>query len=153
MGGGQASGYASFAPGSGPSTSGSVRNRQPSVVYKVGIYGWRKRCVYLLVLFLMAIVIVNISLTIWILRVMNFTLVSDSWNWRGLFFKRASWDTIPHYLLTQGHLDELIRTHPYRWITHVCFSEICEGIKFHWEWGCIFNMWHDQEELSRMSAI
>ncbi|XP_072040440.1 zeta-sarcoglycan-like isoform X2 [Amphiura filiformis] len=75
MGGGQAGGYTSFTPGAGPSSASSaIRSRQPSVVYKVGIYGWRKRCVYLLILILMAIVIVNISLTIWILRVMNFTL-------------------------------------------------------------------------------
>ncbi|KAJ8412555.1 hypothetical protein AAFF_G00128910 [Aldrovandia affinis] len=36
-------------------------------VYKIGIYGWRKRC-----LFLLAILVVNFALTIWILRVIHF---------------------------------------------------------------------------------
>uniref|UniRef100_A0A0B7AHF3 Beta-sarcoglycan n=1 Tax=Arion vulgaris TaxID=1028688 RepID=A0A0B7AHF3_9EUPU len=40
----------------------------------VGIYGWRKRCLYAFVLSLMAVVIINISLTVWILRVLDFSL-------------------------------------------------------------------------------
>ncbi|XP_041079304.1 delta-sarcoglycan isoform X3 [Polyodon spathula] len=43
-------------------------------VYKVGIYGWRKRCLYLFVLLLMVLILVNLALTIWILKVMNFTI-------------------------------------------------------------------------------
>ncbi|KAK7808802.1 hypothetical protein U0070_010846 [Myodes glareolus] len=42
-------------------------------VYKIGIYGWRKRCLYLFVLLLLAILVVNLALTIWILRVMWFS--------------------------------------------------------------------------------
>lgn len=38
----------------------------------VGIYGWRKRCLYLFVLLLIIILVVNFALTIWILRVMWF---------------------------------------------------------------------------------
>lgn len=40
--------------------------------YKIGIYGWRKRCLYLFVLLLLIILLVNFALTIWILRVMWF---------------------------------------------------------------------------------
>ncbi|CAO2591222.1 SGCG [Lemmus lemmus] len=42
-------------------------------VYKIGIYGWRKRCLYLFVLLLLAILVVNLALTIWILKVMWFS--------------------------------------------------------------------------------
>lgn len=46
-------------------------------VYKVGIYGWRKRCLYFFVLLLMILILVNLAMTIWILKVMNFTIVSS----------------------------------------------------------------------------
>lgn len=42
-------------------------------VYKIGIYGWRKRCLYLFVLLLLALLVVNLALTIWILKVMWFS--------------------------------------------------------------------------------
>lgn len=45
-------------------------------VYKIGIYGWRKRCLYLFVLLLLIILLVNLALTIWILKVMWFSPVS-----------------------------------------------------------------------------
>ncbi|XP_039526589.1 gamma-sarcoglycan [Pimephales promelas] len=41
-------------------------------IYMIGIYGWRKRCLYLFVLLLLIILVVNFALTIWILRVMWF---------------------------------------------------------------------------------
>lgn len=41
----------------------------------VGIYGWRKRCLYLLIVVLVAVVIVNLSLTLWLLKVMQFSSV------------------------------------------------------------------------------
>ncbi|XP_028321183.1 gamma-sarcoglycan [Gouania willdenowi] len=44
----------------------------PDARYKIGIYGWRKRCLYLFVLLLIVILVVNFALTIWILRVMWF---------------------------------------------------------------------------------
>ena len=47
----------------------------PDHVYKIGIYGWRKRCLYLFVLLLIVILVVNFALTIWILRVMWFNTV------------------------------------------------------------------------------
>ncbi|XP_055473366.1 gamma-sarcoglycan [Psammomys obesus] len=42
-------------------------------VYKIGIYGWRKRCLYLFVLLLLTTLILNLALTIWILKVMWFS--------------------------------------------------------------------------------
>ncbi|KAF3692970.1 Gamma-sarcoglycan [Channa argus] len=54
-------------------TQGSSAPRSVSDhVYKIGIYGWRKRCLYLFVLLLIVILVVNLALTIWILRVMWF---------------------------------------------------------------------------------
>ena len=44
--------------------------------FKVGIYGWRKRCLYLLILGLLVMVIVNLALTLWVLKVMEFSSVS-----------------------------------------------------------------------------
>ncbi|KAM6909347.1 zeta-sarcoglycan-like [Xenentodon cancila] len=43
-------------------------------VYHVGLYGWRKRCLYFLLLLLLVIIIVNLALTVWILKVMNFSV-------------------------------------------------------------------------------
>ncbi|ESO98128.1 hypothetical protein LOTGIDRAFT_205347 [Lottia gigantea] len=40
----------------------------------IGIYGWRKRCLYAFILFLMIVVIMNLALTIWILRVFDFSV-------------------------------------------------------------------------------
>ena len=40
-----------------------------------GIYGWRKRCLYLLVLLLLVIILVNLGLTIWIMVVLDFNIV------------------------------------------------------------------------------
>lgn len=54
-------------------TQGSSSPRPvPDSVYKIGIYGWRKRCLYLFVLLLIVILVVNFALTIWILRLMWF---------------------------------------------------------------------------------
>lgn len=50
----------------------SVPRLVPQNIYKIGIYGWRKRCLYLFVLLLIVILVVNFALTIWILRVMWF---------------------------------------------------------------------------------
>jgi hypothetical protein len=46
--------------------------------FKVGIYGWRKRCLYLLILGLLVMVIVNLALTLWVLKVMEFSSVSET---------------------------------------------------------------------------
>lgn len=46
--------------------------------YPVGLYGWRKRCIYFFLLLLLATMIVNLALTVWIMKVMNFSLVSTA---------------------------------------------------------------------------
>lgn len=55
---------------------GSPCRPEPDHVYKIGIYGWRKRCLYLFVLLLIVVLVVNFALTVWILRVMWFNTVS-----------------------------------------------------------------------------
>ncbi|KAM4742858.1 gamma-sarcoglycan [Anableps anableps] len=56
------------------STTQGISSPRPESdhVYKIGIYGWRKRCLYLFVLLLIVILVVNFALTIWIVRVMWF---------------------------------------------------------------------------------
>lgn len=49
-----------------------IERPENQYVYKIGIYGWRKRCLYLFVLLLLIILLVNLGLTIWILKVMWF---------------------------------------------------------------------------------
>uniref|UniRef100_UPI00398F0997 gamma-sarcoglycan isoform X3 n=1 Tax=Pristiophorus japonicus TaxID=55135 RepID=UPI00398F0997 len=51
----------------------SLQTPENQYVYKIGIYGWRKRCLYLFVLLLLIILVVNFALTIWILKVMWFS--------------------------------------------------------------------------------
>jgi hypothetical protein len=51
--------------------------RSATYNFKVGIYGWRKRCLYLLILGLLVMVIVNLALTLWVLKVMEFSSVSN----------------------------------------------------------------------------
>lgn len=56
------------------STQGtSLERPDTQYVYSIGIYGWRKRCLYLFVLLLLVILVVNFALTIWILKVMWFS--------------------------------------------------------------------------------
>uniref|UniRef100_A0A673SNJ3 Gamma-sarcoglycan n=1 Tax=Suricata suricatta TaxID=37032 RepID=A0A673SNJ3_SURSU len=50
-----------------------IQRPENQCVYKIGIYGWRKRCLYLFVLLLLIILLVNLALTIWILKVMWFS--------------------------------------------------------------------------------
>lgn len=49
---------------------------KPSPGFQVGIYGWRKRCLYFLILGLLVMVIINLALTLWVLKVMEFSSVS-----------------------------------------------------------------------------
>ncbi|XP_028397882.1 zeta-sarcoglycan-like [Dendronephthya gigantea] len=51
-----------------------TRHDPVNIIYKIGIYGWRKRCLYLLILIITVITIINLALTIWIMHVMNFNL-------------------------------------------------------------------------------
>ncbi|CAL8241931.1 unnamed protein product [Merluccius merluccius] len=41
------------------------------VISTVGLYGWRKRCLYFLLLLFLVTMIVNLALTVWIIKVMN----------------------------------------------------------------------------------
>uniref|UniRef100_A0A914YSZ7 Delta-sarcoglycan n=1 Tax=Panagrolaimus superbus TaxID=310955 RepID=A0A914YSZ7_9BILA len=51
----------------------SIKPVPDSEIYKVGIYGWRKRLLYVFILFLTLIIVLDIVLTIWIMVVLNFT--------------------------------------------------------------------------------
>ncbi|XP_045206535.1 gamma-sarcoglycan-like isoform X2 [Mercenaria mercenaria] len=55
--------------GRGKSTDFTESGYQPA-----GIYGWRKQCLYATILFILVIVIMNLALTVWILRVLNFNI-------------------------------------------------------------------------------
>ena len=46
------------------------------IVYKVGIYGWRKRCLYFLILLILILGLINLALVIWVIRVQDFSFVS-----------------------------------------------------------------------------
>ncbi|XP_074535876.1 gamma-sarcoglycan [Halichoeres trimaculatus] len=52
----------------------NIPGSTPGHIYSIGIYGWRKRCLYLFVLLLIVILVVNFALTIWIFRVMWFNM-------------------------------------------------------------------------------
>lgn len=41
----------------------------------IGLYGWRKRCLYFFVLLLVVVLVTNLALTIWILVVLDFSHV------------------------------------------------------------------------------
>ncbi|XP_062983089.1 gamma-sarcoglycan [Elgaria multicarinata webbii] len=59
--------YTTTTPGT------NLQRPETEYVYNVGIYGWRKRCLYLFVLLLIILLVVNLALTIWILKVMWFS--------------------------------------------------------------------------------
>ncbi|KAH0625110.1 hypothetical protein JD844_033231 [Phrynosoma platyrhinos] len=61
--------YTTTTPGT------NLQRPEAQYVYNVGIYGWRKRCLYLFVLLLIVILVVNLALTIWILKVMWFSSI------------------------------------------------------------------------------
>ncbi|KAM9836482.1 zeta-sarcoglycan-like [Aulostomus maculatus] len=55
--------------------SQSLHLQRPGcAVYPVGLYGWRKRCLYFFLLLLLVTMIVNLALTVWIMKVMNFSV-------------------------------------------------------------------------------
>nr|KAF6370500.1 sarcoglycan gamma [Myotis myotis] len=71
-----------------------IERPENQYVYKIGIYGWRKRCLYLFVLLLLIILLVNFALAIWILKVMWFSPVenrcSRGWKRQGKNFPGVS---------------------------------------------------------------
>lgn len=52
----------------------------PKYNFRIGIYGWRKKCLYILILVLLIMVVVNLALTLWVLKVMEFSSVSIFFN-------------------------------------------------------------------------
>ncbi|KAG8245208.1 delta-sarcoglycan-like [Homalodisca vitripennis] len=46
---------------------------EPVASRHVGIYGWRKRCLYLVLLLLLIIITVNLTLVLWIVKVLTFS--------------------------------------------------------------------------------
>lgn len=56
------------------STTGAPQEIPVPPSQPIGIYGWRKRCLYSFVLLLMVVVIINLALTVWILRVLDFSI-------------------------------------------------------------------------------
>ncbi|KAF1380577.1 hypothetical protein PFLUV_G00165320 [Perca fluviatilis] len=56
--------------------SQSVHLQRPGcdAVYPVGLYGWRKRCLYFFLLLVLVTMIVNLALTVWIIKVMHFSV-------------------------------------------------------------------------------
>lgn len=54
----------------------SYGTETPSDGFYLGLHGWRKRCLYVLILALAILIVVNLALTLWILKVMEFTTVS-----------------------------------------------------------------------------
>jgi len=55
-----------------PVSTTAKTTTKDSDIYRVGIYGWRKRCLYALIVLLTVIIIINLALTIWILKVLDF---------------------------------------------------------------------------------
>uniref|UniRef100_A0A673W023 Sarcoglycan zeta n=1 Tax=Salmo trutta TaxID=8032 RepID=A0A673W023_SALTR len=61
--------------------SGHLQQPRCDAVYPVGLYGWRKRFLYFFLSLLLVIMIVNLALTVWIVKVMNFTVASPLVVW------------------------------------------------------------------------
>ncbi|XP_062513567.1 zeta-sarcoglycan-like [Corticium candelabrum] len=55
-------------------SNGARTHENDDAPLKIGVYGWRKRCLYFFVLLLTATVIINLALTIWIIVVMRFNV-------------------------------------------------------------------------------
>lgn len=54
----------------------SNHQTQKGYSISVGIYGWRKRCLYILIVGLMIMMVINLALTLWVLKVLDFNFVS-----------------------------------------------------------------------------
>lgn len=69
-------GAACDPPDSGGQSRPDPDALDPKYNFRIGIYGWRKKCLYILILVLLVMVIVNLALTLWVLKVMEFSSVS-----------------------------------------------------------------------------
>lgn len=77
-----------------PGMEGAVRGYRPQVDWggdecpatikvgshnvKVGTAGWRRRCLFILLFVLVLLSFINFVLTLWLLRKINFNVVSDT---------------------------------------------------------------------------
>ncbi|VDK41857.1 unnamed protein product [Anisakis simplex] len=49
----------------------SAKPPTESDIYRVGIYGWRKRCLYCFICVLTVVVVLNLALTVWIMTILD----------------------------------------------------------------------------------
>lgn len=62
---------------SSTSSNGKMYTTSNNFDYQIEDYfGWRKRCLFMLILGLIILISINMALTLWILNVMEFTSVS-----------------------------------------------------------------------------
>ncbi|KAM4565063.1 zeta-sarcoglycan-like [Fundulus diaphanus] len=89
-----------------------LQRRGCEAVYPVGLYGWRKRCLYFFLLLLLVTMIVNLALTVWIIKVMNFStggMGSLQLNQDGLHLEGVSEFQMPLYVSEiQSRKDSLL---------------------------------------------
>lgn len=50
-----------------------VATTQHNPIYYIGLYGWRRKCLFVLILGLLTLIVLNLALTLWILKVMEFS--------------------------------------------------------------------------------
>ncbi|CAG9823204.1 unnamed protein product [Phaedon cochleariae] len=60
-------------PGSRSQIQEDSDTLDPKYNFRIGIYGWRKKCLYILIFVLLVMVVVNLALTLWVLKVMEFS--------------------------------------------------------------------------------
>ena len=51
-------------------------NMNTNGVHEIGFYGWRKKCLYFFIVLVTVAVIINAALTLWIIAVLSFSMVS-----------------------------------------------------------------------------
>lgn len=67
------SSYGGFPPQAAMIQSTNDKNMNDGDIYKVGIYGWRKRFLYIFILVLTIAIVLNLALTVWIMSVLDFS--------------------------------------------------------------------------------
>jgi hypothetical protein len=82
----------------------------------IGVYGWRKRCLYGFILLLMILTVLNLALLVWMLRVLNFNLV------RFFGLKCTLWRYTEIYI-TKHWLVSLWFKSTYLSVTHTCLLQ------------------------------
>ncbi|MEQ2308550.1 hypothetical protein AMECASPLE_029294 [Ameca splendens] len=72
-------------------------------VYPVGLYGWRKRCLYFFLLLLLVTMIVNLALSVWIIKVMNFSMGPLKCVGKKTFLATTAWHRLLILSTTWSH--------------------------------------------------